>query len=361
MLPHLAADRRDPFLVIQKQQVAVASHQFKNHCSGWGTSWAGRQVKAHDTLESVLFKLHQSQLAQTVLNLLGQGAAATMAPWRIDLHKPGGFRLPAELKPHHALQGAEAELERVGIRLLCLFESARYQALAQIAQHRLQSREIHHLERAGGHPRVLIRCVECLPTLRPDCRQAMAPSQATARLALLTGPSGVGKGTLVALLQERHPHLWLSVSATTRAPRAGEQDGVHYFFKTRQDFDALVNSGGFLEWAEFASNCYGTPRAPVEERLAAGTPVLLEIELEGARQVRKTFPEALQIFLAPPSFGELERRIRGRGTESAEAIQRRLDRARAELDAQSEFDAVVVNDDLEAAFSELEVLMGLSS
>ena len=188
----------------------------------------------------------------------------------------------------------------------------------------------------------------------------MASSQAPARLALLTGPSGVGKGTLVARLQERHPQLWLSVSATTRAPREGERDGVHYFFKTRQDFDALVRSGGLLEWAEFANNCYGTPRGPVEERLGAGIPVLLEIELEGARQVRKSFPEALQIFLAPPSFDELERRIRGRATESDDAIQRRLDRARAELEAQSEFDAVVVNDDLEAALLELEGLMGLS-
>ncbi|WP_415409743.1 guanylate kinase [Synechococcus sp. A10-1-5-9] len=188
----------------------------------------------------------------------------------------------------------------------------------------------------------------------------MASSQATARLALLTGPSGVGKGTLVARLQERHPSLWLSVSATTRAPRAGELEGVHYFFKTRRDFDALVSSNGLLEWAEFAGHCYGTPRQPVEERLGAGTPVLLEIELEGARQVRKSLPEALQIFLAPPSFEELERRIKGRATESADAIQRRLDRARTELDAQSEFDAIVVNDDLDTALSELENLMGLA-
>jgi len=188
----------------------------------------------------------------------------------------------------------------------------------------------------------------------------MESSQATSRLVLLTGPSGVGKGTLVSRLQERHPNLWLSVSATTRAPRAGEQDGVHYFFKTRQDFDALVRSGGLLEWAEFANHCYGTPRGPVEERLGAGIPVLLEIELEGARQVRKSFPEALQIFLAPPSFEELERRIRGRATESMDAIQRRLDRARTEMEALSEFDAVVVNDNLETALSELEALMGLS-
>lgn len=120
-----------------------------------------------------------------------------------------------------------------------------------------------------------------------------------------------------------------------------------------------MRQGGLLEWAEFAGNCYGTPRQPVQERLAADTPVLLEIELEGARQVRRTFPAAKQIFLAPPSFEELERRIRGRGTDAEAAIQRRLERARIELAAQSEFDAVVVNDDLDRALAELERLMGL--
>jgi guanylate kinase len=187
----------------------------------------------------------------------------------------------------------------------------------------------------------------------------MGSSPATAGLTVLTGPSGVGKGTLVARLLERHPRVWLSVSATTRAPRAGEREGEHYFFHGRDQFDALVRQGGLLEWAEFAGNSYGTPRQPVQERLAADTPVLLEIELEGARQVRRTFPAAKQIFLAPPSFEELERRIRGRGTDAEAAIQRRLERARIELAAQSEFDAVVVNDDLDRALAELERLMGL--
>ena len=187
----------------------------------------------------------------------------------------------------------------------------------------------------------------------------MAPTDRRARLALLTGPSGVGKGTLVARLLERHPQLWLSVSATTRAPREGEQDGVHYFFHSRESFDQLVSEGGLLEWAEFAGNCYGTPKQPVMERLELGTPVLLEIELEGARQVRRSFPEALQIFLAPPSFEELEQRIRGRGTEMEAAIANRLDRARTELQAQQEFDAVVINDDLETALIDLERLMEL--
>ena len=188
----------------------------------------------------------------------------------------------------------------------------------------------------------------------------MALTETSARLTVLTGPSGVGKGTLVNRLRERHPSLWLSVSATTRAPREGERDGEHYFFQTRDRFDALVAEGGLLEWAEFAGNCYGTPRQPVEAQLAGGSPVLLEIELEGARQVRGSFPQAFQIFLAPPSFDELEQRIRGRGTDSEEAIQKRLARARQELEAQGEFDAVVVNDDLDLALAELERLMGLA-
>ena len=179
----------------------------------------------------------------------------------------------------------------------------------------------------------------------------MALTETSARLTVLTGPSGVGKGTLVNRLRERHPSLWLSVSATTRAPREGERDGEHYFFHTRDRFDALVAEGGLLEWAEFAGNCYGTPRQPVEAQLVGGSPVLLEIELEGARQVRRSFPQAFQIFLAPPSFEELEQRIRGRGTDSEEAIQKRLARARQ--------DAVVVNDDLDLALAELERLMGL--
>jgi guanylate kinase len=181
------------------------------------------------------------------------------------------------------------------------------------------------------------------------------------RLTVITGPSGVGKGTLVNRLLERHPKIWLSVSATTRAPRPGELDGVQYFFLERPSFELLVASGGLLEWAEFAGNLYGTPRQPVEAQLTSGRPVLLEIELEGARQVRQSFPGAFQLFVAPPSFAELERRIRGRGTDSEEAIQRRLARARVELEAAAEFDAVLVNADLEVALLELEGLMGLAA
>ncbi len=187
----------------------------------------------------------------------------------------------------------------------------------------------------------------------------MPPASSPGRLTVLTGPSGVGKGTLVGLLRQRHPRLWLSVSATTRPPRQGEREGEHYFFLSRPAFEAQVAAGGFLEWAEFAGNLYGTPRAPVEEHLAAGRPVLLEIELEGARQVRSTFPAGRQLFLRPPSFEELERRIRGRGTDPEEAIQRRLQRARVELEAEGEFDASIVNAELGQALADLEELMGL--
>jgi guanylate kinase len=181
-----------------------------------------------------------------------------------------------------------------------------------------------------------------------------------ARLTVITGPSGVGKGTLVSRLLARHPHIWLSVSATTRAARVGEIEGESYFFLTRERFEREVAAGGFLEFAEFAGNLYGTPRAPVEQQLAAGRPVLLEIELEGARQVRRSFPSGVQLLIKPPSLEELERRIRGRGTDSEEAITRRLERARVELAAENEFDASVVNGDLAEALAELEERMNLS-
>jgi guanylate kinase len=176
---------------------------------------------------------------------------------------------------------------------------------------------------------------------------------------VITGPSGVGKGTLVGRLLSRHPRIWLSVSATTRAPRPGEVEGQSYFFLSRERFEQQVADGGFLEWAEFAGNLYGTPRQPVEQHLAAGRPVLLEIELEGARQVRHSFPAGFQLLIQPPSLEELERRIRGRGTDAEEAIQRRLALARVELAAEAEFDATLVNGDLDQALAELERLMQL--
>jgi guanylate kinase len=176
-------------------------------------------------------------------------------------------------------------------------------------------------------------------------------------LTVLTGPSGVGKGTLVKLLRERHPNLYLSVSATTRTPREGEIDGQDYFFVSRDRFAAMVEAGELLEWAEFAGNCYGTPRQAIVERLDRGEHVLLEIELEGARQVKNTFPEALRVFVLPPSLDELERRLRSRGQDAEAAIERRLSRAREEVAAADEFDRQIVNDDLEAALGKLEALM----
>jgi guanylate kinase len=173
------------------------------------------------------------------------------------------------------------------------------------------------------------------------------------RLTVLSGPSGVGKGTVVAAVRRLYPHVWVSVSATTRHPRPGERDGVEYRFVTREQFEDMVAAGELLEHAEFAGNLYGTPRAPVLERLEAGVPTLLEIELQGARQVRASMPEAQLVFLEPPSWPELERRLIGRGSESPEVIQARLARAEVEMAARGDFDARVVNDDVGRAATEL--------
>jgi guanylate kinase len=176
-------------------------------------------------------------------------------------------------------------------------------------------------------------------------------------LTVLSGPSGVGKGTVVARVRELYPQIWVSVSCTTRAMRPGERDGVEYRFVSREQFSGLVADGQLLEHAEFAGNCYGTPRVPVEEHLDAGTPALLEIELQGARQVREQMPDAFLVFLAAPSWNELERRLAGRGTESPEVVADRLARARVEMAAEAEFDAVVVNDDIGRAAAELVALI----
>ncbi len=180
-------------------------------------------------------------------------------------------------------------------------------------------------------------------------------------LTVITGPSGVGKGTIVRKILDKHTDVWLSISATTRQPRAGEIDGQHYFFLEKKEFQQIINKEGFLEWAMFSKNFYGTPKNLVKEKIEKGTNVLLEIELEGSRQIRKSFPEAIQIFLAPPNLSELEKRIRGRGTETEDAIKDRLEIANKELMAKKEFDAVVINDDIDSAFLEIEGLMGLNS
>jgi guanylate kinase len=155
----------------------------------------------------------------------------------------------------------------------------------------------------------------------------------------------------------RHPELYVSISATTRSARPGEVAGQHYYFLDRAEFDRMVAAGQFLEWAEFAGNCYGTPRQPVVEQIAAGKTVILEIELEGARQVRQSFPEAYRIFILPPSFETLERRLRGRGTESDEVVQRRMRRAKDEIAAANEFDVQIVNDALDQALAELAAIV----
>ena len=176
----------------------------------------------------------------------------------------------------------------------------------------------------------------------------------TGKLIVVTGPSGVGKGTLVNLLLQRHSQLKLSISATTRKPRPGEVEGVNYFFLSKSDFETAILNRELLEWAEYAGNYYGTPKAQVVEQLDTGNHIILEIELEGARSVADIFPEARRIFILPPSIEELEQRIRSRGTNSEESIAKRLSIAQKEIAAKDEFDVQIVNNDLDSAIAQLE-------
>ena len=175
-------------------------------------------------------------------------------------------------------------------------------------------------------------------------------------LFVLTGPSGVGKGTVLTEVRKQR-ELYFSISATTRKPREGEQDGVHYYFLTREEFEQKVAQNGFLEHAEFSGNCYGTPAAPVDAMLKEGKDVLLEIEVQGAMQVHDIRKDAVRIFIAPPSFAELEKRLTGRGTEDEATVHRRLETAKHELTLAHDFDYIVVNDTVEQAVSDVLAIM----
>lgn len=180
------------------------------------------------------------------------------------------------------------------------------------------------------------------------------------RLVVLAGPTAVGKGTVSAAVRDGHPEVFLSVSATTRKPREGEVHGVHYLFVSDEEFDVMIAGGELLEWATVHNMArYGTPRGPVDKALAEGRPAMLEIDLQGARLVRETMPEAIFVFLAPPSWDELVRRLVGRGTETEAERERRLQTARVELAAEKEFDVTIVNHEVHQAADELVTLMTL--
>lgn len=177
------------------------------------------------------------------------------------------------------------------------------------------------------------------------------------KLIAIVGPSGVGKGTLVRSLQKRHPEIHLSVSATTRKPREGEAEGKDYYFLSKSEFEEAIARNEFLEWAKYADNYYGTPKAKVEEQIAKGKLVLLEIEVAGARAIGNNFPDALRIFILPPSLGELERRLRARGTNSEDSIAKRLAIAKTEIAASDEFEVQVINENLDRAIAEIETII----
>jgi guanylate kinase len=179
------------------------------------------------------------------------------------------------------------------------------------------------------------------------------------QLIILTGTSGAGKSTLLKLLCERHPELWVSISFTTRAPRPGEIDGREYYFIDRVKFEQMIANEEFLEWTEFADNYYGTPRLPVEQQIQMDQRVLLQLELDGTRKIKSIFPDSLSIFIMPPSLEVIEQRLRNRGHDSLDAIQKRLNLAALEILAAGECDVIIVNDNLQQALNYLETAVFL--
>ena len=176
-------------------------------------------------------------------------------------------------------------------------------------------------------------------------------------LIVVSGPSGTGKGTVCAALFSAHPEIAYSISATTRAPRAGERDGVNYYFRTKAAFERMIAEGALLEWAEVYGNYYGTPLPPIQEKLAAGQDILLEIDTQGALKVQERFPDGVFIFLLPPSLSELERRIRGRGTEDAASLSCRLQAAQREIGVAQRYRYVVVNDEVDTAVAKIAAIL----
>lgn len=219
----------------------------------------------------------------------------------------------------------------------------------------LETLDISPRKRLGGLGR---HQIEALSEWLQEREVRNPPRALRGRLIVVAGPTAVGKGTVVARIRDKHPEVRFSVSATTRSPRPGEVDGEHYFFVTEKQFDELVSSHQMLEWAlVHGQNRYGTPRGPIVAALESGDSIILEIDIQGARQVKAAMPEAILVFLLPPSWEELVRRLESRGTESAEEQSRRLETAKTEFDAQHEFDETIVNDDVDAAAEAVVHLM----
>lgn len=217
--------------------------------------------------------------------------------------------------------------------------------------------EIHPRKRLGFLGRRQVETLGEWLRARPNTNSA---PEATGRLIVVAGPTAVGKGTVVARIREKHPDIRFSVSATTRPPRPGEVDGVHYFFVSDDEFDRLVRDGDMLEWAVVHGvHRYGTPKRPILEALNSGASIILEIDIQGARQVKNSMPEAVLVFLLPPSWDELVRRLTSRGTESPAEQARRLETAKVEFDAQFEFDETIVNDDVDEAADAVVSLMSI--